>query len=560
MDIINLIGTLCASYLLTNMRKLSFFLTATIVTIFAIVSCGTPRQAASGLSDDIVIIYENDVHCNVDGYAALAALKRDYLKSHKFVSVVSSGDYVQGGSLGAASRGRNIITIMNEVGYDFVTLGNHEFDYGIPRQQELMEYLVGTCLCCNLKDLRTGAFPYKSYEIVDYDGVKIAFVGMSTPYAINSSNPSYFKDEEGNYIYSFCIADFYDVVQNAVNSARAEGAQHVVVLSHLGDEPEGENGVNSLSMIENTYGIDVVLDGHSHSLIPCSLITNKKGENVMLTSTGTKLENIGVLTYHRSGYFSTMVVPSSTITNLEPGTLKVVEEIKEGYKKVAEKVVCTSVTKLVQKDEAGTQIVRNQEAPIGNFCADAYRTILNTDVAFINGGGIRAGLPQGNITFNDIYTMFPFENLAATADITGATLMDLLEMSVSLAPGEYGGFMQVAGMKFEYDPTIPSPIVYDADHNFAGVKGERRVKSVSVMDRTSGEYLPLDLQKTYTVAAPQYIIVDHGDGYSMTKECTNVNDTGTLDTDIIETYLTEYLGSVIGEKYSQCEGRIKTTK
>lgn len=542
------------------MKRLTYFITATLVALATTVSCGTPRQAASGVSDDIVILYENDVHCAVDGYATLAALKNDYRQTHKFVSVVSSGDYVQGGSLGAASRGRNIINIMNEVGYDFVTLGNHEFDYGIPRQQELMGDLRATCLCCNLKDLRTDTFPYKSYEVVDYDGVKIAFVGMSTPYAINSSNPSYFKDEQGNYIYSFSISDFYDVVQNAVNSARSEGAQKVVVLSHLGDEEEGENGVNSLSMIENTYGIDVVLDGHSHSNIPCALVQNKKGENVMLTSTGTKLENVGVLTYHRSGYFSSMLVPASCISGKDAGVLKVVEEIKEGYKKIAEKVVCSSVTKLIQKDEGGRQTVRCEEAPLGNFCADAYRTVLNTEVAIINGGGIRAGLPQGNITFNDIYTMFPFENLAATADLTGATLLDLLEFSVSLAPGEFGGFQQVSGVKFEYDPGIPSPIVYDADHNFAGVSGERRVKNVWVMDKASGEYLPLDTKRIYSLAGPQYVIVDHGDGYAMTKDCMNVNDTGTLDTDIIETFLAEYLNSAIGEKYSKPEGRIVILK
>lgn len=537
-----------------TIKQLSVLLQLALLSLFAASACGTFQNE----SHDIVIIYENDVHCNVDGYPLLAALKSDYQKTHKYVNVVSSGDYVQGGSLGAASRGRNIINIMNEVGYDFTTLGNHEFDYGIDRQKELMAALEGTtCLCCNLKDLRDNTFPYKPYQIVDYDGVKIAFVGMSTPYTINSSNPSYFKDEQGKYIYTFFISDFYDVVQNTVNSARAEGAHYVIVLSHLGDESEGENGVNSLQMIANTYGIDVVLDGHSHSLIPCSLIPNKKGENVMLTSTGTKLEHIGVLTFHRSGYFSTQMVPASTITKPEPGTLKVVNEIKEGYKKVAEKVVCTSSTRLVQKDDSGVQLVRCMEAPIGNFCTDAYRTILNTDIAFINGGGIRASLPQGNITFNDIYTMFPFENLAATADITGAVLMDLLEMSVCLAPGEYGGFMQVSGLKFEYDPKIPSPIVYDQDHNFAGVKGERRVKRVWIQDRATGEYLPLDPEKSYAMAAPQYIIVDHGDGYTMTKECTHVNDSGTLDTDIIESFLKDHLNAVIGEAYAKPQGRIK---
>lgn len=542
------------------MKKYLSLISVAIIGMVMSVSCGTSRQAVSTVSDDIVILYENDVHCGVDGYANMAALKGDYQKTHKHVAVVSNGDYVQGGSLGAASHGRNIINIMNAVGYDFVTLGNHEFDYGIPRQQELMNDLEATCLCCNLKDLRTNTQPYKAYQIVDYDGVKIAFVGMCTPYAITSSNPSYFKDEKGNYIYSFSIEDFYDVVQNAVNSARAEGAEKVIVLSHLGDEDEGEGGVNSPSMIENTYGIDVVLDGHSHSLIPCTLMLNKKGENVMLTSTGTKFENIGVLTYHRSGYFSSEVIPTRCLPKQDPSVLKVIDEIKEGYKKVAEKVVCSSVSELPAFDENGARLVRLQETGIGNFCTDAYRTVFDADVAFLNGGGIRAGLPKGNITFNDIFTMFPFEKLAATADITGATILDLLEMSVSISPGEFGGFHQVSGLKFEYDASIPSPIVYDADHNFAGVNGERRVKSVWVMDRTTGEYLPLDPQKTYKMAASQYLIVDHGDGFTMTKACTNVKDTGTLDTDLIETFLAEYLDNVIGEKYAAPEGRITVIK
>ena len=286
------------------MRRNFLLLLASSIICFGLsVSCGSIKHAPQSPAQDVIVLYENDVHCGVDGYGNFAALKDEMKASHKYVTLVSSGDFVQGGSLGASSHGRNIINIMNEVGYDFVTLGNHEFDYGIPRQQELMEALNAECLCCNFKDLRTGEQLYAPYRIVNYGDFDVAFLGMSTPYTINSSTPSYFKDEKGNFIYSFCIENFYDVVQNAVNSAREEGAEYVVVLSHLGDESEGEGGVNSPSMIENTYGIDVVLDGHSHSVIPGTVLKNKKGKDVILTSTGTKFQYMGVLTIRPNGKF-----------------------------------------------------------------------------------------------------------------------------------------------------------------------------------------------------------------------------------------------------------------
>ena len=293
-------------------RRFVLFLASSVLCCCLSVSCGSKKSVSTPSSQEIIVLYENDVHCGVDGYANFAALKNEMKATHKYVTVVSNGDFVQGGSLGASSHGRNIINIMNEVGYDFVTLGNHEFDYGIPRQQELMEALEAECLCCNFKDLRTGKQLYEPYRIVSYGGFDVAFVGMSTPYTINSSTPTYFKDESGKFVYSFCIDNFYEVVQKAVNSARNEGADFVVVLSHLGDEDEGEGGINSPSMIENTYGIDVVLDGHSHSVIPAAIMKNKKGENVTLTSTGTKFEYMGVLTISPNGTFKTELVPTKT--------------------------------------------------------------------------------------------------------------------------------------------------------------------------------------------------------------------------------------------------------
>ena len=540
-------------------RRFLLFLASSILCCCLSVSCGSFHRSTTA-SQDIIVLYENDVHCGVDGYANFAALKDEMKATHPYVALVSSGDFVQGGSLGAASHGRNIIDIMNVVGYDFVTLGNHEFDYSIPRQQELMEALEAECLCCNFKDLRTGKQLYQPYRIVKYGKMDVAFVGMSTPYTINSSTPTYFKDEKGNFVYSFCIDNFYDLVQNAVNSARKEGADFVVVLSHLGDEDEGEGGINSPSMIEHTYGIDVVLDGHSHSVIPASIVKNQRGENVTLTSTGTKFQYMGVLTIHPDRTFKTELIPTESYAKTDPSVMKVIDDIKEGYKKVAEQVIFTSDVRLASYDDQHNRLVRNQECNIGNFCADAYRTVFGTDIAFLGGGSIRADLPKGNVTYNDLYTMFPFENGTCKGECTGELLLDILEFSVAIAPGEFGGFQQVSGLRFEYDSSIPSPVVYDADHSFAGVKGERRVKKVEILNKETGKYEPLDPKKAYTFAASSYMAIDHGDGFAMMERCTNIQDAGILDTDIIQNFLENYKNNHVGMEYAGIEGRIKDIK
>ena len=535
-------------------------LASSILCCYLSVSCGSNQRVSSTVSQDVIVLYENDVHCGVDGYANFAALKDEMKASHQYVTIVSNGDFVQGGSLGAASHGRNIITIMNEVGYDFITLGNHEFDYGIPRMKELMEELQAECLCCNFKDLKTGKQLFKPYRIVHYGDLDVAFLGMASPYTINTSTPTHFKDDKGDFVYSFCIDDFYEIVQNAVNSARKEGADFVVVLSHLGDESQGDGGINSPSMIENTYGIDVVLDGHSHSVILDSIVKNKNGENVTLTSTGTKFEYMGRLTIHPNGTFKTELIPTASYEKKDMSVVKVIDDIKESYKKVAEQVIFTSDVRLGSYDEQNNRLVRNQECNIGNFCADAYRTVFGTDIAFLGGGSIRADLPKGDVTFNDLYTMFPFENGTCKGECTGELLLDILEFSVSIAPGEFGGFQQISGFRFEYDSSIPSPVIYNADHSFTGVNGERRVKKVDVLNRETRKYEPLDPDKTYTFAASSYIAINYGDGFAMMERCNNIQDAGMLDTDIIQNFLENYLNNHVGMEYAGIEGRIKDIK
>ena len=539
------------------MKSLSKF--ALFVCILSVAGCGNSNRLLPGPEKDVIVLYENDVHCAVDGYAAFAALKDEMKVSHRFVTTVSCGDFVQGASLGAASHGRYMIDIMNEVGYDFVTLGNHEFDFGIPRQQELMSGLSAECLCCNFKDLRTGEVIYAPYRIVHYGGLDVAFIGMSTPYTINSSTPSYFKDENGRYIYSFCGDDFCDVVQQSVDRARAEGADMVVAISHIGDETEGEGLFNSLEMIAGTHGIDVVLDGHSHSTYAARMVRNDKGEEVTLTSTGTKFHNMGVLTIHPDGSFNTSLVPTEFYPRRDSWIEKVVQGIKDGYRKIAEQVIFTSDVRLGSYDTEGKRLCRNQECNIGDFCADAYRIVLDADMGMMGGGSIRADLPEGEVTFNDIYTMFPFENGACKAFLTGALILDALEYSVSLAPAEFGGFLHVSGLRFEYDSSIPTPVMIDTKHNFSGIIGERRVRKVEILDKASGKYVPLDPSRTYTVATSSYLAKDCGDGYTMMADCSSIEDSGILDTDIIQRYVENYKDRHVGEEYAGTEGRIKDT-
>lgn len=524
-------------------------------------SCGPSRKLVANTDNDsIIVLFDNDVHCAVDGYAAMKALKTGMQAESRYVTTVSCGDFAQGGSLGASSHGRNIVNIMNEVGYDFVTPGNHEFDYGIARQKELMSESDAVCLCCNFIDLVTKEQVYDPYRIVDYGSVRFAFLGVATPYTINSSNPAYFKDSKGDLLYSFCIDNFYDVVQESVDKARKEGADYVVVISHVGDEWQGENGINSPSMIANTYGIDVVLDGHSHHVIPGARMKNSRGEDVLLTSTGTKFAYVGKLAF-KDGTFTSELISMNEFKDRDSRIEKVVAGIKEGYRKVAEQVIFTSDILLRSYDDVRRRIVRNSETNLGDFCADAYRKVLDTDVAFVGGGSIRENLPAGDVTFNDIYTMFPFENSTCVAEISGATLLDALEFSVWIYPEEFGGFQQVSGLKYEFDPSIPTPVKYGSVHEFTGISGERRVKKVWIQDRTSGEYVPLDPERKYTIAASSYLLKDLGDGYTMLKECTNVRDTGKPDTEVIQSYVEDFLGCrVLVESYDRPQGRISACR
>ena len=280
------------------MRKFRI-LALMLVLIMVLAGCGTGNSTPA--AKDIVILYTNDAHCGIEdgmGYQGLSAAKRALLAAGNKVLLVDNGDAVQGDTIGTLSKGEYIIDIMNKLGYDVATPGNHEFDYGMDQFNKLVEKADFDYISCNFVD-KDGNPVLKPYVIKEADGVKIAFVGISTPKTITTSTPTYFQDGNGNYIYGFMQDDtgekLYAAVQSAVDAARKEGAKYVIAMAHLGIETDCQPWTSS-DVIVNTSGIDVVLDGHSHSTIAGDIVKNKEGKDVILTSTGTKLANIGCLT------------------------------------------------------------------------------------------------------------------------------------------------------------------------------------------------------------------------------------------------------------------------
>ena len=501
----------------------------------------------------IVILFENDVHCAVDGYAKLVGLRESQRVMTPYVTTVSCGDFVQGDVVGSVSRGENIVKIMNEVGYDVVTLGNHEFDYGMEQMFRLTDALESSLVCANLRDQRTGELSFPAYHIVRYGEVDIAYIGFTTTTTITSTSPKTFQDEDGNFIYDFIQDDFFQNAQQRIDAARSEGADYVVALSHLGDMDRGEHA-SSIGLITHTTGLDVVLDGHDHHVISDTLVQNLKGTPVLLASTGTKFANIGLLTLSSEGKFHSRLV--STDTDEVPTDAKIktfVETIKTKALEDGKKVVGFNDVFLSIYDDSGNRIVRKQETPIGNFCADAFRLVLNTDVAMINAGGIRADLPQGEVTYNHLLSVFPFNNTACTARMTGQQLLDALEFSVSYLPYEDGTFMQVSGMKFEVDISIPSPVVLDDADLFSHVSdAPRRIKHLQILDKESGNYLPIDLEKYYTLASFNYQLKELGSS-GIFRYAELMEDNLGQDVEILASYIENQLGNRIPDKYAVVE-------
>ena len=521
-------------------------------------------------SDDIVVLYTNDVHNAVDagdptgsmGYANLAAYKKEMEATHDNVVLVDAGDSIQGAAIGTLSNGQYLVDIMNYVGYDYATFGNHEFDFGMDVALSLLTNAEATYLSCNFIDLRTGETVADAYDIATYGNLKVAYVGISTPESFTKSTPTYFQDADGNYIYGFCEGgdgqDLYDQVQATIDDAKEAGADLVIAIAHLGVD-EASEPWTSKDVIANTTGLAAVIDGHSHSTIAGETVKDKDGNDVILTSTGTKLQNIGKMTITAEGKVSTELV--SGYTEVDAETDAFIKDIQERFQdKLNEVVAKTDVDLTVNNPETGNRAVRNAETNLGDLCADAYRTVLGADIAFVNGGGVRASIAAGDITYDQVIKVHPFGNMACVVEATGQEIVDALEMSSRACPGELGGFLQVSGLKYTIDLNVASTVEIDDKSMFVAVNGPRRVKDVQVLN-ADGTYAPIDLEATYKLASHNYMLKSGGDGINMFMDNKVLQDEVMIDNQVLITYIRDYLNGVVGEEYQNPygQGRITVT-
>ena len=482
----------------------------------------------------IVILYENDVHCNIDGYTKIAGL-RDAIAAADtaYVAVACCGDFLSGGTVGAISRGGYVADIMKHVGYDAVTLGNHEFDFGIPRQKELMTAIQAPVVCANLYETGASESYFPAYTISQYGDKRIAFVGAVTPETMIGCKFAFY-DNDDHQIYDLRQAEFYSLIQQAADNARRDGADYVVLLSHVGEQTQSM-GFDSHQMIAATRGIDVVLDGHSHSNIAHDEVVNKDGQQTGITQAGTKFANIGKLVI-KDGHFTTTLIAIEDIPYKSATVTAATNKVKQQMESAIGRVVCTSDFPLTVIDEQGKEVVRFQECNAGDLASDAFRAFFGAEIALVSGGALRNNVPAGNITYGDLASWLPYDNNMCLIEATGEDILRMLQRCTAKAPEADGNFPQCSGIRYT---------IHTQSH---------RVSDVMVLDGPTGQYVAIDPARTYRVAVRDYFKM--GASYDTLKHCTVMKETNTLYRDAIMQYLEQQLGGIVPADYAHPQKRI----
>ena len=551
-----------------NLKKLTA-LWVVVILMLSMASAAFAEEAeVSG--KEVYILFTSDVHCGIDqgfGYAGLSQIRTVLERKGCETILVDNGDSIQGETVGTVTNGEAIIQLMNVVGYDVAIPGNHEFDYSMDQFLKLVKEAKFKYISCNFT--YKGEPVFDPYTIIEAGGTKIAFVGVTTPKSLVTSTPKNFQDENGEYVYGFMQDEtgeaVYAAVQKAVDDARAEGADLVYVMAHLGLE-EVCRPWTYADVISHTSGIDVLLDGHSHDTEQV-VMKNKNGEDVPRYAVGTKLSCIGYSHIFAEGEILETGVWSwpnkesvQELFGFQNGIGYQVNKAMAALKDlldvdVAGTDVDLTILDPVEKDNLGNPIrmVRRAETNLGDLCTDALRDQAGSDIAFVNGGGIRKGVAKGEVTYGEIIDIHPFGNMLCVIEVTGQQILDALEWGARGVPEENGGFLQVSGLTYEIHSYIDSGCIEDENFMFAGVEGERRVKNVMI----GGE--PIDPEKTYTLAGTDYLLLSHGDGFSMFDGAPLLQDRVKIDNQVLIDYIVDSLGGVIGEEYDDPYGQGRIT-
>ena len=523
------------------------------VTGFAIEDTATTREPEvmteeATMAGKTVILHTNDVHGAIAGYAYITALKADYEAKGAEVILVDAGDYSQGTSYVSVTKGLDAIEMMNAAGYDVVTLGNHEFDYGYTQLKDNMTKAKFKVLCADVFNADGTPIFDANYTYTTKSGVKVGFFGMETPETQTKANPTKIKG------LTFATNDAF--TKAAADQVEAlKDADVVICLAHLGVDGESKP-YRSTDLYAAVKGIDFIIDGHSHTVMT-------KGENgEPIQSTGTAFANIGVI-----------VIDDAT-KKIESNSLF---EIKEDTAKDA--TVAAAAQKIIDRidKEYGAVFAKSEvelngaKAPNGNRDSETNNGDLITDamvwkilqdkesltvdadhvVAVTNGGGIRKAINPGDVTKKNINEVLPFGNTVVTIYITGAELLEALEASTYCTPDVIGGFPQVSGINY----TISTAVAYDANaetYPASTYYGPKSINRVTINSINGKEFKADD---TYAVITNDFC-GGGGDTYYAFAAATAKFDTGIPLDEVVMEYITAELKGVIGKQYAEPQGRI----
>ena len=544
----------------------SFLKAAGAATALTAVSLGAPAASAEetncflGEKSAVTILYTNDVHTYIDKkspeltYAGIAALKQSYVDAGQNVLLVDAGDHIQGTAYGSMDDGETIIKLMSETGYDLATPGNHEFDYGMARAKAAMKEAAFPYVSCNWVDLRTGLKVLPSIKIFTIGGARIAFVGVTTPETFTKSTPAYFMNaSQTKYIYDILGGDdgqkLYKAVQKAIDKAKLLGATTIIGLGHLGVDPSSAPWTSE-EVIAHTTGFDAFIDGHSHTVMENKQVTDASGKAVTLTQTGSYFKNVGKMTIGADGSITTELLPS--YDGADAAVAAATSEWVSAVDDMLGEEIAVGDSKFYITDPAtGKRRIRSGETNLGDFVADGIYAYFNEiedlhcDIAIMNGGGIRANVDAGPWSFKTCKTVSPFGNVACLMSVTGQQILDALEFGARFAGAEgkeNGGFLQVAGAKYEIHAMVPNTVQTDDKNVWVGSATTPRVSNVEIYDKTTGTYKPLDPNATYALAGMNYTLRNLGDGFAMFDGAELIKDYVSEDYLVMSSYAAMFGG------------------
>ena len=567
------------------MRKILAIALTLIMALSLLAPAAFAEEAAK--SEDIVIMYTNDVHTYIDSplsYDVVAGIKNELEKQYANVLLVDAGDHIQGTAYGSMDKGKTIVELMNAAGYDAATLGNHEFDYDMDGTMNVIDWASYDYLSCNFyheADGVRGENVLDSYKIFDLGGQKVAIVGITTPESFTKSTPAYFQDDAGDYIYGISGGEngaaLHADVQKAIDDAKAEGATIVIGLGHLGVDPSSTPWT-SQETITAVSGLTAFIDGHSHTTMVSKIVKDKDGKDVVLTQTGEYLGAVGMMVIDsQTGEISTDLIMAqeteegsgeyTLVSDLYTGAAWPVDEdvkaIKDAWMAQIEEelgaVIGSTTVDLDNYDAEGNRLVRSQETNTGDFAADALYYLfdnmgLDVDVAIMNGGGVRnQKIAAGDLTYQICKNIHTFGNVACLQTITGQQLLDALEWgSRTTGSGEEcGGFLQVSGITYQIDTSIENTTQADGKGVWiGGPTGQYRVHDVMVYNKETDQYEPLDLEAEYNLAGYNYTLRDLGDGFAMFDGAVNVLDYVMEDYMVLANYVQAFENGQVGASNS----------